>query len=164
MLERDWYQDRSHEKVHIVATHGLAASLDETIERFRADGLDVSPKLDHGLWFLLVVNQYEPEPVTLQITQDHAEKDAGWYTAIVCTGIGPRVDEVALQAATCAKLSPQPLSEEFLKVVRADQEPLREIYDQFASLDPSQASKHFATTLRMQQQRYHRGTWKKGLN
>lgn len=163
-LPEHWYEDTIHPSVRIVAAQGIAQPLDAALDELRRKNLDVSPKLDYGSWYLVVANTYIPDAVTLQLTQDLASKPEGLHTEIVSTGIGDGVASLALEASELMHFSAKPLSPDFKVRIIHDQGVFKMIYDKFASIDPGNARQYFAKALKMQQQTYHSGTWKKERN
>ena len=163
-MPEHWYQDTSHPAVHIFAAQGVAQSLDAALDELRLKKVDVSPKMDKGSWYHVVANLYEPPIVTMHFTQDLAPKEGGLHTEIVSTGVGDRVASLALEVAELMHFSAQPLTSRFTGQIALEQNMFKGMHDDFARLVSDQAPRYLAEALKVQQQKYHSGAWKKDRN
>lgn len=154
-LSKQWYQDLSHPKIHIVGAQGTAESLDAVLEHFKSNDLDVSPKMDKGSWHLIIVNQYGEEPVSLQLSQDHTPDKRGLHTEIVSAGIGEQVIHLAEQTAELSNFKPISLKSKFIAQIKLEQDLFKMMYDRLAHAFPQRAAKLYSESLRAQQQKYH---------
>lgn len=105
--------DQSHPPLFFAAVLGVGEVLEHSLQRLEEFGCDVSPIVFESRSRTVVVNVYEPEPVTVQIVQEDGPLER--VTEILGAGIGIGVLGEVRRVVHILDLDLRSLTERFCK-------------------------------------------------
>ncbi|MBV8878886.1 MAG: hypothetical protein JO332_02870 [Planctomycetaceae bacterium] len=137
--------DQSHPPLFFAALHGVGEVLEHLLSRLEAYGRDVSPIVYESRSRTVVVNVYDPDPVTVQIVQEDGPLER--RTEIVGAGVGLCVLGEVRRAAQILDLELSPLTERFCKRLANEKATYVQTYSLFRG-DAAAKQARFAQVLR----------------
>jgi hypothetical protein len=148
-----YFIDQSHPALFFAAVQGVGDILEHSLARLDQDGRDVSPIVFESRSRTVVVNLYEPEPVTVQIVQEDGPLER--VTEILGSGIGLGVLVEVRRTARILDLDLQPIPERFYKRLSLEKTTATQTFALFRG-EPRQKSTRYAQVLKSMQDKYRR--------
>ncbi len=148
-----YFIDQSHPALFFAAVQGTGDILEHSLRRLDQDDRDVSPIVFESRSRTLVLNLYEPEPVTIQIVQEDGPLER--TTEILGAGIGLGVLVEVRRTARILDLDLQPITERFYKRISLEKTTATQTYALFRG-DPQQKSARYAQVLKSMQAKCRR--------
>ena len=145
--------DQSHPPLFFAAVLGFGDILEHSLSRLEQHGRDVSPIVLESQSRTVVINVYEPEPVTVQVVQQDGPLER--TTEILGSGIGMSVLVEVRRAAQILDLQLMPLTDHFCKRLANEKATYVQTYALFRG-DPLAKQSRFAQVLRGLQNKYRR--------
>ncbi len=145
--------DQSHPPLFFAALLGTGEVLEHRLGALEQSGRDVSPIVYESHSRIVVVNLYEPEPITIQIVQQDGVLERP--TEIVGAGMGLGVLSEIRRTARILDLVLTPLTDHFCRRLSNEKTTYAQTYALFrGNADQKQA--RFAQVLRGLQDKYRR--------
>lgn len=148
-----YFIDQSHPALFFAAVQGTGDILEHSLLRLDQDGRDVSPIVLESRSRTLVLNLYEPEPITIQIVQEEGPLER--TTEILGAGIGLGVLVEVRRTARILDLDLQPITERFYKRLSLEKTTATQTYSLFRG-DARQKSARYAQVLKAMQDKSRR--------
>lgn len=145
--------DQSHPPLFFAAVLGIGDVLEHSLSRLEEDGRDVSPIVFESRSRTVVINLYDPEPVTVQIVQQDGFLER--TTEILGSGIGLSALSEVRRAAQILDLELTPLTDHFCKRLANEKSTYVQTYALFRG-EPRAKQTRFAQILRGLQDKYRR--------
>lgn len=145
--------DQSHPPLFFAAVLGVADVLEHSLMRLEQNGRDVSPIVIESQSRTVVINVYEPEPVTVQVVQHDGPLER--MTEILGSGIGLSVLVEVRRTAQILGLDLLPLTDHFCKRLANEKATYVQTYALFRG-DARANQTRFAQILRGLQDKYRR--------
>ena len=145
--------DQSHAPLFFAAVLGIGDVLEHSLSRLEQDGRDVSPIVFESRSRTVVINLYDPEPVTVQIVQQDGLLER--TTEILGSGIGLTALSEVRRAAQILDLELTPLTDHFCKRMSNEKSTYVQTYALFRG-DAHAKQTRFAQILRGLQDKYRR--------
>jgi hypothetical protein len=145
--------DQSHPPLFFAAVLGVADVLEHSLRRLEQHGRDVSPIVIESQSRTVVINVYEPEPVTVQVVQYDGALER--MTEILGSGIGLSVLVEVRRTAQILSLDLLPLTDHFCKRLANEKATYIQTYALFRG-DAAARNARFAQVLRGLQNKYRR--------
>lgn len=145
--------DQSHPPLFFAAVLGIGDVLEHSLSRLEQDGRDVSPIVFESRSRTVVINLYDPEPVTVQIVQQDGLLER--TTEILGSGIGLTALSEVRRAAQILDLELAPLTDHFCKRMSNEKSTYVQTYALFRGEARAKQTR-FAQILRGLQDKYRR--------
>jgi len=145
--------DQSHSPLFFAAVAGNAGVLEHSLSRLEEFGCDVSPIVLESRSRTVVINVYEPDPVSVQIVQQDGTLER--TTEILGAGIGLSVLGEVRRTAQILDLELTPLTDHFCKRLSNEKSTYTQTYALFRG-DAAAKNARFAQVLRGLQNKYRR--------
>jgi hypothetical protein len=137
--------DQSHPPLFFAAFLGVGDVLEHSLSRLEQFARDVSPIVIESRSRTVVINVYEPEPVTVQVVQQDGPLER--TTEILGTGIGLGVLREVRRTAQILDLELRPLTDHFCKRLSNEKATYVQTYALFRG-DALAKQSRFAQVLR----------------
>lgn len=145
--------DQSHPPLFFVAVLGVGEILEHGLLGLEKAGRDVSPIVVESQGRTVVINLYEPEPVTVQVVQYGGPLER--MTEILGSGVGLGVLSEVRRTARALGLELTPITERFTKRVASEQTTVLHTYALFRGT-AAEKKHRFAQVLRALQEKSRR--------
>jgi hypothetical protein len=145
--------DQSHPPLFFAAVLGVGDVLEHCLSRLEQYGRDVSPIVFESQNRTVVINVYEPEPVTVQVVQQEGPLER--TTEILGSGMGLAVLGEVRRAAGILDLELRPLTDHFCKRLSNEKATYVQTYALLRG-DALAKQTRFAQVLRGLQNKYRR--------
>jgi hypothetical protein len=145
--------DQSHPPLFFAAVLGVGDVLEHSLSRLEQDGRDVSPIVLESQSRTVVINVYEPEPVTVQVVQHDGPLER--TTEVLGSGVGMSVLIEVRRTAQILDLQLLPLTDHFCKRLGNEKATYVQTYALFRG-DAAARNARFAQVLRSLQNKYRR--------
>lgn len=158
-MERDlqkglgYLVDQSHPPLFFAAVVGVGEVLEHGLGGLDVPGRDVSPIVVESQNQIVIINIYDPEPLSVQIVQHHGPLER--RTEILGAGIGLGVLAEVRRAAKVLDLELGAMNEHFLKRIGTEKTTYRQTYALFRGT-PQEKAARFAQVLRGLQDKHRR--------
>jgi hypothetical protein len=150
---RGYLIDQSHPPIFIAAVLGVGEFLDHRVGVLEQDGRDVSPVVLESQSRTLVLNLYDPEPLTVQVVQHDGPFECA--TEIIGMGIGLGVLSEIRRTARILDLELTPLTDRFSRRLDREKATTLQTYALFRG-DAAEKKARFAQVLRGMQAKHRR--------
>jgi len=145
--------DQSNSPLLFAAVLGVGDVLEHSLTRLEQHGRDVSPIVLESQSRTVVINVYEPEPLTVQVVQHDGTLER--MTEILGSGIGLSVLFEVRRTAQILGLDLLPLTDHFCKRLANEKATYVQTYALFRG-DAAARNVRFAQVLRGLQNKYRR--------
>lgn len=137
--------DQSHPPLFFAAVLGVGDVFEHSLSRLEQHGRDVSPIVFESRSRTVIINIYEPEPVTIQVVQQDGPLER--TTEILGSGIGLSVLGEVRRTALILDLELMPLTDHFCRRLSNEKATTVQTWSLFRG-DPSVKMGRFAQVLR----------------
>jgi len=137
--------DQSHPPLFFAAVLGVGDVLEHSLSRLEQDGRDVSPIVYESRSRTVVINLYEPEPISVQVVQQDGLLER--TTEILGSGIGLSALSEVRRTARILDLELTPLTDHFCRRMSNEKSTTLQTYALFRG-DARAKQTRFAQVLR----------------
>lgn len=145
--------DQSHPPLFFAAVLGVGDVIEHSLSRLEQAGRDVSPIVIESRSRTVVINDYEPDVVTVQVVQYDGPLER--VTEIFGAGIGLSVLREVRRVSQILDLELQPLTDHFCKRMSNEKMTYVQTYSLFRG-DPAAKKARLAQVFRGLQDKYRR--------
>lgn len=150
---RGYLIDQSHPPLFFAAVQGVGEVLEHRLGALDQSGRDVSPVVFETQCRTLVLNLYDPEPITVQVVQQDGPFDCA--TEIIGAGVGLGVLSEIRRTARILGLALTPLTDRFRKRIDREKATTVQTYA-LCRGDAREKEIRFAQILRSLQDKHRR--------